>query len=381
MAEQNDGLANDSANGASRATRDAVDEQYMRVALDAAKRGSGFVSPNPLVGAVVVSEGSVAGVGWHALYGGAHAEVNAIHAAGDRARGATLYVTLEPCNHFGKTAPCTNAILDAGISRVVFATADNSELAKGGAQRLREAGVLVTEGVLEAEAKELNAPFFFVQTNSNRPWVTIKLALSLDGAIADSTRKPGWITGSESRAEVHRLRASVDAIAVGLGTVKADNPLLTVREAPAPRVAPIRVVFDKDANIPLDSALVESAREHRVVVVSSGKSPEREAALHARGVTVVNAATSAQALETLRGMGVRHLLVEGGERLASELISAGLAHRLIIFQAPVILGNGSLTAFTSMASRNAASAPRLRVLSRAVFGADIMTVYALSGDL
>src|SRR6476661_5968049 len=207
------------------------DGAFMRRALALAARGWGRTAPNPMVGAVVVRDGVVVGEGWHAEYGGPHGEVEALRAAGDRARGATIYVTLEPCNHHGKTPPCTDALLAAGVRRVVVACDDPSPVARGGAQRLHEAGVEVTLGVEEQAARELNAPFFHALA-SDRPFVRLKLALSLDGAIADHSRQPGWLTGELARREVHRMRAGSDAIAVGIGTVLADDPELTVRHAP-----------------------------------------------------------------------------------------------------------------------------------------------------
>ena len=248
------------------------DGAWMRRALALAERGWGQTAPNPMVGAVVVRDGVVVGEGWHGQFGGPHAEVEALRAAGERARGATLYVSLEPCNHVGKTPPCTDAILAAGVRRVVAACADRSPVAQGGAQRLREAGVDVVVGVEEAAARELNAPFFHALA-SDRPFVQLKLALSLDGALADHSRQPGWLTGEPARREVHRMRAGADAIAVGIGTVLADDPELTVRHAAPPRVAPTRVVFDTSARLPRTSKLAHSASEVPVIVVCWAPEP------------------------------------------------------------------------------------------------------------
>src|SRR6476661_53335 len=243
-----------------------ADGAFMRRALDLAENGWGRTAPNPMVGAVVVRDGAIVGEGWHNRYGEAHAEVEAIRSAGERARGATMYVTLEPCNHEGHTPPCTDAILAAGIRRVVIAVADPNPVAAGGAERLREAGVTVEVGLGEASARELNAVFFHALA-SDRPFVRLKLALSLAGAMSDATRRPAWLTGHEARAEVHRLRAGSDAVAVGIGTALADDPQLTVRGFTPPRVAPVRIVFDTSARLPLDSRLVRSARESPVLVV------------------------------------------------------------------------------------------------------------------
>jgi diaminohydroxyphosphoribosylaminopyrimidine deaminase/5-amino-6-(5-phosphoribosylamino)uracil reductase len=351
------------------------DGAYMRRALLLAARGWGQTAPNPLVGAVVVRDGLVVGEGWHTRDGAPHAEVEALRAAGERARGATLYVSLEPCNHHGRTPPCTEAILTAGVRRVVAAVADPNPAAQGGAARLRAAGLEVVIGVEEAAARELNAPFFH-SLASDRAFVQLKLAVSLDGAIADHTRQPGWITGPEARADVHRLRAGADAVAVGIGTVLADDPLLTVRGGAAPRVAPVRVVFDRSARLPLTSRLVRTARETPVVVVCRDPDPARAAALTAAGVELVIATSPPDALYALRARGVRTLLVEGGAGLAGSLIEAALVDRLIIFRAPVLLGAGALAAFGGLAPVAAASAARWRIVETRRFGDDEMTIYA-----
>ncbi len=213
----------------------ARDEEFMRRALVLAERGWGHTSPNPMVGAVVVRANEIVGEGWHERYGGPHAEVIALASAGERAEGATVYVNLEPCRHTGQTPPCTDALIAARVARVVAATRDPGVDSGGGAEKLRAAGIDVELGVLEAEARELNAPFFHGFA-SDRPWVTLKLALSIDGAIADSERGRAWLTNEDSRAEVHRIRANVDAIAVGATTYATDHPELTVRGAdPATR--------------------------------------------------------------------------------------------------------------------------------------------------
>src|SRR5437763_13434922 len=275
------------------------DGVFMRRALALAEGGWGRTAPNPMVGAVVVRDGVVVGEGWHGEFGGRHAEVEALRAAGELARGATMYVTLEPCDHHGKTPPCTEALLAAGVRRVVAACEDPSPVARGGAHRLREAGVEVTLGVEEEAARELNAPFFHA-LSSDRPFVRLKLALSLDGALADHTRQPGWLTGEPARHEVHRLRADADAIAVGIGTVLADDPELTVRHAPVPRVAPTRVVFDTSARLPRTSRLAGTARDIPVVVVCWAPEPAHAAAPEHLGVTLIHAATTRDALLALR---------------------------------------------------------------------------------
>lgn len=359
---------------------DSPDVRFMRRALTLAEHGAGQVAPNPKVGAVVVVDDRIVGEGWHQRYGEAHAEVHALHMAGERARGATMYVTLEPCNHHGRTPPCVDAILAAGVARVVCALRDPNPVAAGGLDRLRAAGLAVECGVLEDAARLQNAPFLHAVQNPAIPFVTLKLATSIDGAIVDATRKPAWITGPESRVAVHQLRAESDAIAIGIGTALADDPALTVREVTPPRVAPTRVVFDRLARLPLDSQLVRTAGDVPLVVVTAGRHPQAEVALQSHGAAVIVAHDLHDALGKLREQGIRHLLVEGGAVIASELWGAGLVHHLIIFQAPVILGAGALPAFGALPVHGAGSAPRLRVLERREYGADLMTRYAVSGD-
>ena len=350
----------------------------MRRALALARRGWGRTAPNPLVGAVVSRDDRIVGEGWHARYGGDHAEVAALRAAGERARGATLYVTLEPCAHHGKTPPCADAVLRAGVARVVVAARDPNPEAAGGIARLEAGGVPVTVGVEEAAARELNAPFFF-RFAADRPWVTLKLAVSLDGAIADHTRRPGWLTSEASRRLVHRMRAGSDAVAVGIGTALADDPALTVRHARRPRVAPRRVVFDRAARLPLDGRLVCTAGEVPTTVVTSDAGSPAARALVAAGVDVVAAATLDEGLRALAARGVRALLVEGGAGLAGALLARRLVDRLVIFQAPVVLGAGSLPAFGGAPPVSAGDAPRLRRLAHRAVADDLLSIYAL-GD-
>jgi len=349
----------------------------MRRALALAQQGWGQTAPNPMVGAVVVRDGVVVGEGYHARSGEAHAEMVALKAAGDRARGASMYVTLEPCNHFGKTPPCTEAILEARVTRVVIAAADPTALAGGGARHLADYGVQVDFSVEEAAALELNAPFFFAATNPARPWVTLKLALSSDGKMNDPSGERRWISNELSRKEVHRLRANVDAIAVGLGTVRADDPELTARGAIRPRVPPMRVVFDKNADTPLTSTLVRSARETPTMVFAHHPPVPRLAALHNAGVDVFEAEDLPAALQALQGFGVQHLLVEGGARVAQEFLGQDLVDRLIIFQSPITLGTGGLSPFNGLAADFRETLSRVPIVRRAEFGEDVMSVYAL----
>jgi len=359
------------------ASRSAViDSAYMQRALALAHLGWGQTAPNPMVGAVVVADGAIVGEGHHARYGHAHAEVVALRDAGARARGATLYVSLEPCTHFGKTPPCTDAIIAAGVARVVVAVRDPSPVARGGVETLRAAGIEVELGIERTAGLELNAAFFNAHA-SDRPWVVLKLALSADGAIADASRRPRWITSPASRAEVHRLRSGVDAIAVGVGTVLTDDPALTVRDVPAPRVAPRRVVFDSTLRVPIESVLVRTARQIPTIVIARQPDAAKRLSLESAGVSVIVASSVGGALKELRQREIRSLLVEGGAKVAGSLLEAELVDRLIIFQSPIELGSGALGAFTHAPAGFAESLERRPIVERRAIGDDTMTTYAL----
>lgn len=356
------------------------DASFMRRALELARKGWGQTAPNPMVGAVVVRDGVIVGEGYHTTFGAAHAETEALRAAGERAEGATVYVTLEPCAHQGKTPPCANALIQARVARVVVAVRDPNPDAAGGVELLRAAGIAVTVGVVESEARELDAPFFhsFVE---KRPWITLKLAISLDAALADAAGHSRWITSDESRRVVHEMRAGSDAVGVGIGTALADDPSLTVRDAPAPRRAPTRVVFDRAARLPVGSVLASTARTVPTVVVAESPPMARVKALQAAGVRVVDAPSLRVGLEALGDSGVRSLLVEGGARFAGALIGAGLVDRLVIFQGSAIFGAGALGAFAFVPPTEVERAPRWRALERREIGTDTMMLFAPpSGD-
>ncbi|HXT15816.1 MAG TPA: bifunctional diaminohydroxyphosphoribosylaminopyrimidine deaminase/5-amino-6-(5-phosphoribosylamino)uracil reductase RibD [Gemmatimonadaceae bacterium] len=351
---------------------------HMRRALTLAREGWGQTAPNPMVGAVVVAGGVVVGEAYHARYGEAHAEAQALREAGERARGATLYVTLEPCAHFGKTPPCADAVIAAGISRVVIASPDPSLVARGGASRLRRAGVTVEIGLLRDEAMELNAAFFNA-LSSRRPWITLKLALSADGAIADPSGAHRWITGPDARAEVHRLRANADAIAVGVNTVIADDPLLTARDVRSPRRAPLRVVFDSTLRTPRTSALMRTAREVETILIGrlSAVPVDRLAMAEETGATVLLAPSLHESLEMLRARDIRSLFVEGGARIAGSLLREDLVDRLVIFRSSLELGCDAPRAFAHAPEGFESSLAERPVIARAQFGDDVMTTYAL----
>lgn len=346
----------------------------MSRALQLARLGWGQTAPNPMVGAVVVGGDEIVGEGHHVAAGEPHAEVIALRNAGERARGATLYVNLEPCNHHGRTSPCTNAIAAAGIARVVAAVHDPNPAASGGADYLRSNGVDVVFGPLEADARELNAAFL-ASFSSSRPWVTLKLAISLDGAIADSERKKEWLTGPTARAEVQRMRAVSDAVAVGIATAIADDPMLTARSDPPARRQPTRVVFDRRARLSSNSTLARTAREIPTILVMT-ETESLPADLANAGLEGLPARDIDDALSKLKARGITSLLVEGGAGLAASFLGGECVDRLVIFQAPVILGAGSLGAFSGVALHDFAHAPRFHVLRTQRFEDDVMTVYA-----
>jgi diaminohydroxyphosphoribosylaminopyrimidine deaminase/5-amino-6-(5-phosphoribosylamino)uracil reductase len=318
------------------------DEHWMQRALALAERGRGFVEPNPLVGAVLVRDGALVGEGWHRRYGAAHAEVNAFAAAGDAARGATLYVTLEPCCHHGKTPPCTDAVLRAGVARVVAAMADPfPQVAGRGAELLRAAGVPVEFGVCAAEARRLNAPYLKL-LRTGRPYVHLKWAMTLDGKICTRTGDSKWISNDASRRRVHELRGRMDAVIVGIGTALADDPQLTARP-PGPRQA-LRVVLDSAARLPLTSRLAATAREVPVLVAAhAGADAGRIAALRAAGCEVLELPGAgrpsiAALLDALGQRRLTNVLVEGGAEVLGGCLDAGAVDEVQVFIAPRLAG-------------------------------------------
>jgi diaminohydroxyphosphoribosylaminopyrimidine deaminase/5-amino-6-(5-phosphoribosylamino)uracil reductase len=348
----------------------------MEHALSLAWRGWGRVHPNPMVGAVLLRDGAVVGEGWHAEFGGPHAERVALEQARDAARGATLVVTLAPCRHQGKQPTCTDAIIAAGISRVVMALDDPNPDAAGGAEVLAAAGILVERGLASDEAAAQNAAFLHRFRNGDRPWVALKLAVSVDGRIADSTGRSQWISGDAAREWVHWLRAGFDAIAVGAGTVAKDDPSLTVRGAVAPRTPPLRVIFDEALTTTADSRLVNTAAEAPTLVLtmpSHLSSPVAEAIRRA-GASVAPMDDLSDALRQLRLRGVERLLVEGGGRLASALLAAGLVDRFYQIQSPVWLGDHARPAFVDVADTPLDVASRWRVAERRALGQDTLLV-------
>ncbi len=351
------------------------EREAMARALDLAWRGWGRVQPNPLVGAVVLQKGELVGEGWHPEFGDRHAETVALSRAGERARGATMVVTLEPCAHQGKQPPCTEAIIQSGIRRVVAALRDPNPLAAHGAERLRQAGVEVELGPLGDAAAAQNAIFLHSIEKPARPYVALKLASTMDGKIADGFGRSRWISGPEAREYVQWLRAGFDAIAVGGRTARIDDPSLTVRGPVQPRVPPRRVVFDRAADLGPQLTLVRTAAETpTTVVVSPSAEPARVRRLEGAGVTILRSTEVAEALQALHQAGIRSLLVEGGGQLAGALLAAGLVDRYYWLQSPTWLGDHAVPAIAGLPSRSLDQAERWRVVERRSLGDDTLLV-------
>lgn len=320
-----------------------LDAWHMRRALELGERGRGFVEPNPMVGCVIARGAEIIGEGWHRAFGQPHAEVEALRLAGHRASGATMYVTLEPCCHHGKTPPCTRAVISAGIRRVVVAMRDPFPLVAGqGLSELENAGIEVTVGLMEKESRSLNAPYIKL-INQNRPWVIAKWAMTLDGKIATYTGDSRWVSSELSRERVHRLRGRVDAIVVGIETARSDDPLLTARP-PGPRTA-VRIVLDSLGRLPLHSQLVRTAREVPVLVaVSCQASAEARTQLESCGCEVIECPGESHAerlialLDELGRRRMTNVLFEGGSHVFGSLFDHQLVDEVHAFIAPKIVG-------------------------------------------
>jgi diaminohydroxyphosphoribosylaminopyrimidine deaminase / 5-amino-6-(5-phosphoribosylamino)uracil reductase len=357
------------------------DRRFMALALALGRRGLGRTWPNPAVGAVIEKNGVIVARGWTQPGGRPHAEVEALRRAGDAARGGTLYVTLEPCSHHGKSPPCADAVIGAGISRVVSALEDpNPKVAGEGHSRLRAAGIAVEVGVGAAEARRDHAGHIR-RMREGRPQVLLKLAISADGKAGAAGRKPIAITGEAVRDRVHLMRAQNDAVAVGIGTALADDPILTCRLPGMFERSPVRVVFDSMLRLPLESRLVRSAYETPVWAVAGMMAPEAaEFALLPRGVEVLRSPESGDpldlrdALEFLAAKGITRLMVEGGPVLAAAFIAADLVDEATLFHSQVAVGADGVEALASGAM--AALTQRLKHLSSEPIGADRQDNYA-----
>jgi len=354
----------------------AAEIAAMRRALALAARGIGITSPNPVVGCVILDRaGEPAGAGWHERAGGPHAEIVALRAAGERAEGGTAVVTLEPCDHTGRTGPCTTALIGAGIARVVVAVRDPHRLAAGGAATLRRAAVDVVTGVLADEAERLNEAWLtFVRRG--RPFVTWKYGASLDGRVAAADGSSRWITSAESRADAHRMRAESDAIVVGSGTVLADDPHLAVRSAEVRRAQPLRVVVDSDARTPSTARVLDDAARTLVAVAEdadAGHLLKAEVVRLPRGAGGRGLDLGAL-LAALRERDVVSVLLEGGPTLAGSFLAAGLVDRVIGYIAPVLIGGGGLSALAGRGAPSIDAAQRLRLDEITPLGPDVRLI-------
>ena len=318
------------------------DRKYMARALELAVRGMGHTRPNPMVGAVLVKDGRVIGEGWHQQYGGPHAEVNCFASATEDPAGATLYVSLEPCSHYGKTPPCADLVVSKGVDRVVCAMVDPNPLVAGkGIRKLKDAGIFVTTGIMEEEAKKLNEVFIKYVTE-HKPFVLYKAAMSLDGKTACHTGDSQWISCEDSREEVHVLRGCYGGIMVGAGTIHADNPLLTARTEGM--IDPVRIVVDGKLSVPLEANIFHEPGRN-IILTTTGADEEKKKALEAMGVDIIIAdgeeagkVDLPSAMTGLSLRGIDSILLEGGATLASEALAASIVDKVRIYAAPMIIG-------------------------------------------
>ncbi|WP_260681956.1 bifunctional diaminohydroxyphosphoribosylaminopyrimidine deaminase/5-amino-6-(5-phosphoribosylamino)uracil reductase RibD [Alkalicoccobacillus porphyridii] len=322
-----------------------MDQEYMKLALTLAESAKGQTAPNPMVGAVIVKDGRIVGTGAHLKAGQAHAEVHALKMAGDEANGATMYVTLEPCSHFGRTPPCAKQVITSGVKRVVIAVVDqNPKVAGKGVAMLREAGIEVEVGMCEQEAKELNRAFFhFIK--SHQPYVTLKAALTLDGKTATVKGESQWITGPEARLDGHIMRHEHDAILVGIGTVLADNPSLTARLQNGEGRHPTRVILDSHLRIPLNATIVNDQKAD-TIIFTTNTAPEKHELLLAKPrvhIISLEQLTISNVLQELGKLEIVTLLVEGGARVHGSFVKEHAVHELVQYIAPKLIGGTHAT--------------------------------------
>lgn len=364
------------------------DRRFMALALRLAARGLGNAWPNPAVGCVVVHGGRIVGRGWTQPGGRPHAEVEALRRAGPRALGATAYVSLEPCAHYGQTPPCTMALLHAGIRRAVVAAGDPDPRVNGnGLAQLKVAGVEVAFGLLGEQAETLNAGFF-LKVRSARPLVTLKLATSADARIATRTGESQWITGAEARAFGHHLRATHDAILIGSGTALADDPELTCRLAGLEARSPVRVVLDGSLRLPATSRLASTARSVPTWLITRAPAPpERADPLRAQGVSVIESEVArsgqldpASVLQALAAKGITRVLIEGGATIATAFLRARRVDRIAWFRAPLLLGGDGVAAFGALGVEHLDQAQTLTSQTTRALAADRLSAYIVPNE-
>jgi diaminohydroxyphosphoribosylaminopyrimidine deaminase/5-amino-6-(5-phosphoribosylamino)uracil reductase len=357
-----------------------TDFDYMRRAIELAERGRGYTSPNPLVGAVIVKDGRIIGEGYHEKYGELHAERNALASLTEPAEGATIYVTLEPCCHYGKTPPCTEAIIEHGLSRVVIGSRDpNPKVSGKGAKQLREAGITVEEDFLREECDKLN-PIFFHYITTGMPYVVMKYAMTLDGKIATKTGASKWITGEAARENVQHLRHRCRGIMVGIGTVLADDPMLNVR-FPGGR-SPVRIICDSSLRLPVDSAIARTAREYETIVACAKAESEKQKALEELGIQVLSVDDGngrvdlRRLLQLLGERNIDSILLEGGGTLNDAMLRQELVQELQVFVAPKIFGGaGAKTPVEGIGVELPSEAAVLHMEQVTPIGEDLLIVY------
>ena len=349
------------------------DGKFMSEVLRLAKKGEGKTLSNPMVGAIIVKNGKIIARGYHHGFGKPHAEADVLRKAGKRAKGATLYVNLEPCNHFGKTPPCAPAVISAGIARVVCAARDPNKMAQGGIEALRKAGIKVSLGLCEKEARELNEVFYTFH-EKKRPFVSLKYAASLDGKMATYARDSKWITNESARAYARRLRGLHQAVIVGIGTVLADNPHLTARTRGMNE--PFRIVLDPDLKIPLHSHILEGGRT--IVFVSAHASAKKKKDLERKNVRVItfpgSTAAPARILAELGRLGITSVLVEGGGEVLGSFIDAKLADKVYAFFAPVLIGGRGAVTIGGKGAKTVSEALHFKNISVSRFGDNLLVI-------
>lgn len=360
------------------------DTRYMTLALQLAERGLYSTHPNPRVGCVIVRDGEIVGQGWHRCAGKPHAEVNALKEAGDSARGATAYVTLEPCSHHGRTPPCADALVDAGVARVVIAVADtNPEVAGEGRARLEQAGIEVETGILEKPARELNSGFLR-RMQGGRPWCRAKMAASLDGRTAMASGESQWITGPQARSDVQRLRARSAAIITGAGTVRADDPSMTVRpeelgdigHKALPVAEPLRVILDRNLTTPPEAKVVTGSGQALIVTTETALDATKAQPLRDNGAEVITVEPDEQGqpdlrsvMEELAARAINEVLIEAGPTLAGAALQSGIVDEFWLYQAPTFLGSNARP-MAALSLDTMAQQHRMAVLDRRIVGGD-----------
>lgn len=354
----------------------SADTNQMKRALTLARKGIGKTSPNPAVGCVIVKDGKIVGEGWHKRAGGHHAEVHALQMAGDAARNADVYVTLEPCSHTGKTPPCCEALIRAGVRRVVAGMGDPNPQVNGkGLKALELAGILTSCGVLEEECRAINRPFI-KHVTTGLPYVTFKCAMTLDGKIATITGESRWISCDKSRLLVHRMRAVNDAIMVGVDTIIADNPQLTVRHVKGRD--PLRIIVDTRLRTPESVGVLEGNSAHNTIIATTESNPRVHLRYTSQGATIIvceelgGRVSMSDLLKKLGSMGIQSILLEGGSRLAGDMLKHALIDEFVMFVAPKILGSDGFAPFTLLGNTSMDSAVKLRFGHVAHSGQDIV---------